>query len=1077
MECNEDDAKDSRDEDEVSKDKDEDDEEDDNNDEDERDKEEPNDDESEDDEEEEDDEDEDRVKEEVSDVNERARVEEQRSEKAGDDGSPENNLNNSMELFSQTLSSLPLPNKVVATPTRAAPPRRSRYLSFMNDVPGNAEPLNPGSPQQLLGKTPTIEETGTYSLDWSSEREPHVQYQPDFIPVEAADVLRSMLSESLHFEYQFNESMHHGSICKSITRQPRLSAHYGPEYHSSGCTYREKPMTNELLILAQGLNTLLKTKGLRANLNSCLLYLLNSEKDYADFQNFKGGSLNPDSPIVMIGLGHTRHALFREINDPYADALANFSLSNGSLLIMQPHLQKKFLHSLPKPEQPCGQWMCLIFGEIVVPLPTSNESPPKRDQNPVPEEAFLEPNLVRSYVNGLRKDKLAWALSLHDESPLGSAESLKQQLHALIKERLRPDAQLRLKPELIINMVRKLDVSATRAEMLRLHIGPTEKSLEKAALANFLIGTTRNASNLYSSNSSSRATPMSISSASSEPSLPTIPNKPPDNLSAPKAQVSVEPVTSNLCPSTTADKPPEGPVASKSQDPVEPEKKSQKKPKKPRVMTTKANKKTTEKSTSVAPKKGTKEAPERSSKDPPPKQQSCDNDGLMRAIKILEATILTLQCKVDQMEATIALTLQPHKTIMDSKPAKSPKQITQDTQTPAVIRMDQETQVPVKDPSKALNGPAPSATIICLDQETQVPVNDPSKAPSDPAPPATIFRLDQETQVAVKDPWPSKAPIDPAPPATIFSFPDPEQPLSSLPNTSSTPQDSTPSLQSPPNLNLIRTGLLGLAAQPVGQAPPPIAPAQPATRPAWGTRPIREGWTDPASEPPQQVFPSNQPRHAPANSSRHEGGARSLPRPRDRRDKKILIIRDSMLRDFNAGKFFASGMKAEDLNLGSIEEALRETRRIRQSSGVDAYIIELGVNDLKVRTSHRVLTYLNDLISEIRSWAPHATILVSPPVTTKDKSDELSSKIKDFRRLQEKLIEGLKVFDKNIALIFNAGFIATPEASGHYNCLFARDDPSGIHLSDYGTSRLCAYIKRSLFAVWNIPFNTKKLTE
>ena len=190
---NEDDAKDSRDEDEASNDKDEDDEEDENNDEDERDKEEPNDDESEDDEEEEDDEDEDRVKEEVSDVNE-----EQRSEKAGDDGSPENNLNNSMELFPQTLSSLPLPNKVVATPTRAAPPRRSRYLSFMNDVPGNAEPLNPGSPQQLLGKTPTIEETGTYSLDWSSEREPHVQYQPDFIPVEAADVLRSMLSESLH---------------------------------------------------------------------------------------------------------------------------------------------------------------------------------------------------------------------------------------------------------------------------------------------------------------------------------------------------------------------------------------------------------------------------------------------------------------------------------------------------------------------------------------------------------------------------------------------------------------------------------------------------------------------------------------------------------------------------------------------------------------------------------------------------------------------------------------------------------------------------------------------------------------
>ena len=459
--------------------------------------------------------------------------------------------------------------------------------------------------------------------------------------------------------------------------------------------------------------------------------------------------------------------------------------------------------------------------------------------------------------------------------------------------------------------------------------------------------------------------------------------------------------TSEPSPSTTANKPPDVLLAPTSQDvlldPVEPEKKPQKKPKKPREVTAKANMKTTKKGASAAPKKSIKEAPERPTKDPPPKQQSCDNDGLMRAIMLLEATILTLQNKVDQMEATIALTLQPQKT-MDPKPAKSPKQVTQVTQTPAVISLDQETQVSVN-------------------LETQVPAN-------------------QETQVLVNDL--PKAPYDPVPAETIFSFPDPEQPLSRLPGTSSTTpyqplsqttavisldqstpctsnnqsmtpkdpaantpalvcpdfprhtarssapttRDSAPSLQSPPNLDLIRTGLLRLA----GQAPPPVgvagssAPTQSATRPAWGSRPIREGWSDPVSEPPQQASssPINQPRYAPANSSR-QGGVRSPPRLRERREKKILIIRDSMLRDFNAGKFFASGMKAEDLNLGSIKEALRETRRIRQSSGVDAYIIELGVNDLKAHTSHTVLTHLNDLISEIRSWAPHATILVSPP--------------------------------------------------------------------------------------------------
>ena len=210
---------------------------------------------------------------------------------------------------------------------------------------------------------------------------------------------------------------------------------------------------------------------------------------------------------------------------------------------------------------------------------------------------------------------------------------------------------------------------------------------------------------------------------------------------------------------------------------------------------------------------------------------------------------------------------------------------------------------------------------------------------------------------------PPKAPHDPVPSESIFSFPDPEQPLSRPPSISSTtpctlnnqsmapkdpvanspalvcpdfhrhtarssaptPRASAPSLQSPPNLDLIRTGLLRIA----GQAPPPVdvarpsAPAQSATRPAWGSRPIREGWSDPVSEPPQQASssPINQPRYAPANSSR-QGGVRSPPRLRERREKKILIIRDSMLRDFNAGKFFASGMKAEDLNLGSIKEAL-----------------------------------------------------------------------------------------------------------------------------------------------------------
>ena len=143
-----------------------------------------------------------------------------------------------------------------STPARVAPSRTSKFLSFMDNVPGNADlPINPGSSQQLLDKSPPIEETGTYTLDWSSK--PDLHYQPDFIPVKAADVLTDMLSGSVMLNY--TSSMHDTKSlgARNITKQPHLSAHFGPKYRSAGCTYKETPMSSELLIITQGLNTLL----------------------------------------------------------------------------------------------------------------------------------------------------------------------------------------------------------------------------------------------------------------------------------------------------------------------------------------------------------------------------------------------------------------------------------------------------------------------------------------------------------------------------------------------------------------------------------------------------------------------------------------------------------------------------------------------------------------------------------------------------------------------------------------------------------------------------------------------------
>ena len=86
------------------------------------------------------------------------------------------------------------------------------------------------------------------------------------IPVEAVDVLIDMLSESVHLEYKFDETMNLGSkniikIQKAPPFRPAPTSDRSIALLDTP-SYKETPMTSELLILAQGLNILLEAKGL-----------------------------------------------------------------------------------------------------------------------------------------------------------------------------------------------------------------------------------------------------------------------------------------------------------------------------------------------------------------------------------------------------------------------------------------------------------------------------------------------------------------------------------------------------------------------------------------------------------------------------------------------------------------------------------------------------------------------------------------------------------------------------------------------------------------------------------------------
>ena len=142
---------------------------------------------------------------------------------------------------------------------------------------------------------------------------------------------------------------------------PRLTAWYGDEgksYKYSGITMKPDPWTSTLLSIKERVE-----KVVELNFNSVLANLYRNGKDYVSWHTDDELELGNNPTIASVSFGATRRFQLRHKSNKNLDTI-EFSLSNGSLLIMRGTTQHFWKHQVPKTAKLLTERINLTFRAI-----------------------------------------------------------------------------------------------------------------------------------------------------------------------------------------------------------------------------------------------------------------------------------------------------------------------------------------------------------------------------------------------------------------------------------------------------------------------------------------------------------------------------------------------------------------------------------------------------------------------------------------------------------------------------------------------------------------------------------------
>lgn len=173
---------------------------------------------------------------------------------------------------------------------------------------------------------------------------PPVTFVPDFFSkIEADNFYNALLSE-LTFK---PDIMKFGD--KVIETKRKYSFHGSDDYSYAGHNHTPDTFTPTLALIQERVEAYLPH-----GFNAVLCNYYDADDVTMGYHADKERELGPNPVIVSINLGQTRRFAFRyrrDIEAPTTHAVADYTLTHGSLLVMHEDCQKYFEHSLLKKDK------------------------------------------------------------------------------------------------------------------------------------------------------------------------------------------------------------------------------------------------------------------------------------------------------------------------------------------------------------------------------------------------------------------------------------------------------------------------------------------------------------------------------------------------------------------------------------------------------------------------------------------------------------------------------------------------------------------------------------------------------
>ena len=187
---------------------------------------------------------------------------------------------------------------------------------------------------------------------------------------------------------------------------------------------------------------------------------------------------------------------------------------------------------------------------------------------------------------------------------------------------------------------------------------------------------------------------------------------------------------------------------------------------------------------------------------------------------------------------------------------------------------------------------------------------------------------------------------------------------------------------------------------------------------------------------------------------------------RGRRKPRVLILSDSRINNFEPDKFSTS-ISVEKDYAGSYDNAERFLRNYTSKPGIDAYVLDLGINDLRNISAQSTMTFAKNLVDRLLIYTKGKVVISLVLPTTRNTG--LNKKVIDFNYEMLEYIRYLRNtqgLHHRIFTVFNKAFLGNSDIVPED--LYSDD---GLHLSDKGLRIHCSNIKHAVFKSLNINVN------